>query len=459
VRFRDGRPQVIGGWDVMGSAVSGGSTSRIVGIGVFDYFGTQIAVYGTEAKLFSSTSDITPAAMSGSNEFWSFGQWGQDTLLAVPRAGIASGGRPIYRYSPSGIATQIAQAPAQVLSMLVTPERQLLALGCSEVGGTFNSRCIRGSDLEDLTSWTPASTNNAFEHILDGRGAIVAARPIGTYVAIWTMHELWIGQFVGDPAQTYRFDKVSEHCGLVAPNAVTVIDGTAYWVGPDLQWRIWAPGTLPAVLRCPIRADMADNVHRAFLRRIIVFAHPTWDEVWCFYPDVRDGAVAGAYLPSRYVAFSRQEGAWFRGGFGRDAVLDSSARPDGMSSEASFLAASAKQPYQHDYGHTARGAALSWHIQSGDQYVDGGRRRVMVRDIEPDFENQIGDVALTLEVRDRPQSAAAIKGPHTLTTSTTRKAFRAAGRIMNVKFSGGAASGSSMRLGKPTFDCVTLGER
>ncbi|MGQ0559875.1 MAG: hypothetical protein ACT4OE_09880, partial [Sphingosinicella sp.] len=90
--------------------------------------------------------------------------------------------------------------------------------------------------------------------------------------------------------------------------------------------------------------------------------------------------------------------------------------------------------------------------------LDESQRRIMIRSVSPDFDDQVGDVSLTLYVRDRPQASATTKGPFTLSTSTTKKDLRASGRLVAVKLAGSAA-GTFARLGKVLFDVVRMGER
>jgi hypothetical protein len=114
------------------------------------------------------------------------------------------------------------------------------------------------------------------------------------------------------------------------------------------------------------------------------------------------------------------------------------------------------KPLRWDCATTAP-AIISSSITSADFYLDNSQRRAMVRGIIPDFDAQGGTVNLYLRVRDRPLSTATVKGPYALTTATTKKDFRASGKIITVQFE--AATAARFRLGKPLFDIVPLGER
>lgn len=467
VRFRLGRPQVVGGYTaaITSTALTGICRSIHGWLSTTSIYRTA---FGTTTKiqfasnLATTLFDITPVGfVGGTGTIWSFANYGDD-LIACPFAGT------IYQWAGNtGIpAAALSNAPASVRGgILTTPERQVLAFGATQEDGTWNGLCIRGSDIEDTNDWTTTSSNNAFEHILDGEGRIVAARLIAGYVAVWTSTALYLGQFLGQPGQTYRFDKVAGGVGCAGLQAVTTTGGVAYWVAPNhTLWR-WAPGGVPEQIPCPIQKDFQDNVYRgaSYLlgqSRIVVSTVRQMGEVWFFYPRGTSTEC------THYLALSLNEGTWFRGDIARTAWLDTDLTERALDSsgaqpKTSYLlgVSEAGAIYFHEVGNTANGSALNWYLQSADQYLESGRRRVMIRGIEPDLKDQVGDVSLTLYMRDRPQSTPVTKGPYTLTVNAGKKDFRASGMIAAVKLSGGATTGSYMRLGKPVFDVALEGAR
>jgi hypothetical protein len=457
VRFRGGKPQVVGGWSGYHTLTDAKCVSMAT---VRDPNGVEYVCYGTDGKLLvaqgtATPIDITPVGLGAGIQRWSIQSFGS-TLLAVPVSGTL--------YENADVAgavidaTSVAAAPAQITWMLVTPERQVLAFGCNEeVSGAFNPMCIRGSDIEDYADWTTSAANNAFEHILEGPGRIVGARLVGAFVAVWTTHGLHLGQYVGQPGQAYRFDRLDDGCGLIGPDAVCVHDGVAYWLSPDYRLFRWTPGAMPAAMPCPIQEDFRDNVRKSFAAaNSMVRAIPHHDEVWIHYPDSRDAS--SGIRATRYIAVNIRDLSWFRGAMQLSAVLD--GRITLASHDAgAYLSADGSALFVQGHGSTANGSALSWHLTSGDHRIDEGGRRMMIRGVRPDFEDQQGDVSLTVFVRDHPQSAALAKGPYTLAEGIAKKDLRASGRLIAVKLSGGAASGSYMRLGTPLFDIVAMGER
>jgi hypothetical protein len=459
VRFWEKKPQTIPGYVTARTLAGGTSCVQIFAFNDNAGFGSLI-VYGmsSDDKLyiaagFAPPTEIGVASFPNSVNYWSFDTYG-DTLMVAPENGT------LYQWTTgAGTVTEITQAPDKIICMLVTPQRQVLALGCNEeLSSTFNPRCIRGSDLEDPTDWTTGATNNAFEYILESSGAIVAARMIGAYVAVWTETSLHLGQFIGDPGQTYRFDRVDDGCGAVGANAVCVQDGAAYWLGPEGVLYTWTPGALPTPIANPIGKQFLDTWDRDNASKTLVYPVPRFSEIWVHYN------AGGTNFPSKYMALSLKDGTWSKGSMTRTAVLTGDLVDQIMTAAlpydpGSYIAANFLTVYAQGHGQSADGAALSWFIQSADQYIDNGGRLVMIRGAIPDFEDQAGSVNLTLFCRDRAQSSAVTKGPYELAVGASKKDFRASGKLVSVKFSNAGATSSHMRLGKPLFDTVPLGER
>jgi hypothetical protein len=474
VRFWQGKPQVIGGWaEALGSALTG--TCRNAHSWT-DNSGNANIAFGTHSALqvykAGALYDITPSGLSagaidgvggpgfGAGAYgggvygggagtdywartWSLSNYGQ-ALMASPR------GYGLYLWSndTAVIASHVTQAPANITCMMVTPERQVLAFGCNEeISTTFNPMCIRGSDIEDYTNWTTLPSNNVFEQILEGGGRIVGARQIGSYIAVWTDTSIHLGQFIGAVGQTYRFDRVADNCGLLGPNAVTVVNQRAYWITPDLQVYGWALGSPPAPIPCRIRNDFVDNFVRTQSEKVVACPVGHFGEVWFFYPDNRDGLEN-----SRYIAVSTADGTWFKGVMARTAAIDAGATQYPLFVDPTSYA------YWHENGTSANGGALTWHIKTSDQYLGKAETFSLVRGLWPDFEAQTGTVNMEVYFRDYPQATIRTVGPYTLATNVSKKDFMAQGRIGAVKFYGSSAP-AFMRFGAPSFDIVATGRQ
>lgn len=482
IRFWEGKPEVRKGWTdaLNGSTLSGVCRNLLswkTSGGVLQVaFGTH-----THLQLFKSGSlhDITPAGLAagsinGSLEGpgWGSGPWGSgpwgggsgadywprtwamdtygDWLIANPRR------EGIYQWTgdTAVVATAVTNAPAEVTYTIVTPSRQIMALGCNEeTSGTFNPMCIRWSDIEAITTWTTSATNNAGEHILKGGSRIVAARVVGPHILVWTDTAVHLGTFIGDPQQTFRFDLIGSDCGLIGPNAFAILNQTAHWMGSDRQPRIMELGAAPQTLPFPISRDFTDNLVTVQADKIVAATTSQYGEVEWFYPDARDGDEN-----SRYIVFGSEESrragrpVWSKGILARTAGIDAGA------TTFPIRVTYGGNVYYHEDGVSAAGSAIEWFIKSGHFYLDKGGQAMMLTSFEPDFEEQDDSVTLTVTSRQYPKASEVTHGPYTITTDATKKDFRASGKLISVKFSGSSTT-PSMRLGLPTFVGEPTGRR
>lgn len=479
VRFVRGKPQTIRGWKSAFATLLTGVcrntlawTEAIAGTNIA--FGTHSAL---QVYVAAALSNITPAGLgagaidaSGGAGGWSTGAWGSgtwstpsasyyprtwslatwaDTLLAVPRGGT------LYQWSNNVavVAAAVTNAPAEITAMLVTPQRQVLAIGCTpSAGGALNPLLVRGCEIQLLTGWTPASTNTSFEDKLEGGGRLITGRMVGDYVGLWSDNALYMGEYTGSTAQLYRWTLIDKNCGIVGQNAVHVYKGRAFWVSPDGQFRSWAPGSAVEILPCPIRNDFFDNADVSQISKVVASGISQNDEIWWYYPDARDTAAGATGENSRYVALSLSGDApiWFRGQMARTAAIDAGVQSYPIAVTYGGMV------YNQENGYDADGTALSWFIKSSDQYLNNAEQYLQLQGIWPDFESLQGAVSLTVYVRAYPQSSLITKGPYTVTG--TKKDFRASGRIASIKFSG-SATPTFARLGKPTFQAVVTGRR
>lgn len=437
------------GSNATSTATGGGSSVLITATAAFasGYVdGTGSVGYGTGAWGIGgfgspSTADYFPRT-------WSFGAWGE-YLIASPRNGT------IYEWqgNTASVAAPLSNAPAQVTYTLVAPldgGYQVFALGCSEESsGVFNPLCIRHSGIRNNTSWTTTSSSTAREYVLTGGGRIVGGRMVGNTMFVWTTAGMYMGNFVGNLNQPWKFEQIGRNCGLIGPNAAAVVGQTAYWISPDRQFWRCSPGGAPQVITCPIRPDFAENLSAAQSDKIVASTISEYSEVRWDYPDERDG-----YENSRYIAVAVEgdnPGAWYQGEMARTAMVDAgpSSYPIGATYDG--------ETYWHERGWSADGSAMSWYIESGDQYLDENAS-MFVRCIWPDVSGQLGPVYITFTTRYKPQGTETAYGPYTMAVDEDMVNVRVKGRLFKIKFSGDSTP-TNFRLGKPVIDARPGGLR
>ena len=463
VRFVEGRPEGLGkfsafrssaaitltgtcrssfGWtagDAGGAGVAFGTTTRLYA-GLMS--GGQVAVLynitpvgfttglvsglGGDGGPFNNPGNSGTPFSNLSPMSWSYGAWGA-ILIACPSFG------PIYESNSFVTATVVTNSPANSRAVLVASiTRQVVAIGCTTAAGVYNGRCIRFSDVEDRTSWTPSTTNLAYEYILPSVGRIVGARFVGAYLFVWTEANLYIGSYVGDPSQVWRFDLAGENCGLAGPLAVTNDQQSAFWINRVGKMMTASVGAAPVTIDSPVLRDAWSHVATAQAEKIVVSTVGQFGEVWVHYPDNRDGT------ENSRAVFVNAQGQWSKQTISRTAFMDVGALtyPVGVASTA---------PYWHDY---ISGTTPAVSIETAAQYLDNAGRRVMVKQFWPDIKDQAADVTVTIYGRDEPEASESTLYTGTATTSTQRLDFILNTRLVRVKFS----SAGYFRLGKPTFD-------
>lgn len=479
VRFRLGRPQVIGGWEsLVATPLTGVCRTAFPWT---DNAAVLNIAFGTHSKLQlwqgGALFDITPASgftsgaidgagsagygtgaygtggygLPGTGDYfpltWSLAAWGQN-LLACPR------NQTIFAWtnSTAAKATALANAPANVTHMLVAPLNggyQVFALGCNEeVSGVFNPLCIRHSSIRNNTEWsTAASGSTAREYVLTGGGRIVAGRMAGPVMLVWTSDALFLGTYVGALNQPWRFDRVGRNCGLIGPNAAVVVGQQAFWVSPDRQFYRYVVGGEPEAVACPIRRDFAENLAASQGDKVTASSNAEFQEVRFDYPDSRDG-----YENSRYVALCLSDvdaGAWHRGTMARTAFVDAgpSAFPVGVTYQG--------QVFFHEKGHSADGGPFSWFIETADSYLDPDSM-LLVRGVWPDFAGQVGPVNVSVKSRREPQGAETIVIAPAMAPGDAKADLMTTGRLFRVRFSGESAP-TACRIGEPVFDVAPAG--
>ncbi len=430
-RFHAGKPETVGVSGLAPSTDVNGYVTKV--ITATNAAGTVAYILSAgdalhRARFGSASTDLTPASgWFGGERRRSLAMFGNVLL-------VSEQGQTIFESDLSAAATAVSNAPANITTMLVAPTRQVMALGCNEeVSTTFNGRCIRWCDIEDYTDWTTSSANNAGEYILPGQAAIVGGCNLGEYILVWTESALWMGRFLGDPAQPWAFDKIA-NTGLVGQDAWAILRQSVYWMAPDGTFHSYTPGSAASLVPCPVSSFVGfADIPEANRRLIFASTISKFGEVWFMLP--KDATSKGA---NSYVALAVDESAsagfpvWFTGTTA--TMLGSAPKFIGAMHDSSLswdwagtfetevvgwqYAAVGSSPrlIAIDYDNGALGGA---YIQSADFYIESGKRRVMVQSIAPDFEKlSIGGVLLTLYVRSDPMAEPVTKGPYTLAFST-----------------------------------------
>lgn len=412
--------------------------------------GTGGAGYGTGT--YSTGSYSQPSTADYFPRTWSLSPYGGN-MIAGPRGGT------LYYWAgdPATKAATLTNAPAKVTCSLVNNQRQVMAFGCTPADGSaFDPLMIRWCDINGgITTWAPATNNNAGFVRLNGSGRIVGAMMCGDNVLVWTTAALYLGTYTGNAGALWTFERQGEHGGLIGPNAAAVVGQTAYWLSPSGQFYQYQLGGEPGVLPCPIRDDFVNNIASVQQDKIVASPVTKFGEIWWFYPDGRDGLENSRAIfaqPAPVNLLAPQLPTWSKAKLARTAFCDGDPSPYPIGVDFGGIA------YFHEKGTSANGAPLATSLTSADQFMDDSQELMMVRGFWPDFRNQLGTVNVTIFTRLYPQAVEEVHGPYACAPGTTKIDMRATGRLVRVQFDTNS-SPSSYRLGDPAFDVVSAGAR
>jgi len=426
VRWRDGSLRPVGGWRTR-IATAYDQPPRGM-LAWEDLSGDRRIAAGTFNKLFSTsasnvTTDITPAGFTAglvrSAAFTGYGgsfygadaygtersdtgNFSEATTWALDNFGenlvaCSSKDGKLYEWAlDTGTpAAAISNAPTGNLSLLVTAERFLFALGA---GG--NPRKVQWCDREANTTWTAAATNEAGDIELQTSGQIMCGINVRGQSLILTDQDAHTATYQGPPF-VYGFERVGQSCGITSRKALASVDAGAFWMGQNAFFT-FAGGAVQE-LPCDVADYVFGDLNRSQASLIHAVPLAQHGEIWWFYPS---GASSEC---DRYVAIDYAEGHWTIG-----TIERTSAVPRGVFKYPLWVDASGNV-YEHEVGLQHGDDAVF--CESGPITIGTGENVMAVTSLIPDEETQ-GDVTATFKTRFYPNGDEQTFGPYSMGTPT-----------------------------------------
>lgn len=369
---------------------------------------------------------IAGATILNNPRTWSFAQYGE-ILIANPYYG------KIYEWNKnwSQRATQVTNSPDNVIYTVVTAQRQIMAIGCTNPSGAFDPLMLRWCDIEDRTVWTGAEDNNAGLTKLGSGSQAVCGSAGDTGTLVWTDNTFYFVSFVGDFGQTYKADEIGPTYGILGPKAFVDLGDEVYWVtrrGTFVKYR----GGSPEELQCRSKSWFTRN-----------FAPGQGWKCYAFY-DQRYNAVSWLFPfdpsleCSNYIRFDIDQetpdgaGGWSVGTLDRTAWLDVSVLtyPIAVSSDG-YL-------YEHENGNSADGAVITRSIDFRQvAEVANGSRVLNLNQVIPNANVISGSVGMFFDFRRFPNGPVTTKPtsgtPFAITNSVQYINPRGQGRSLGVR--------------------------
>lgn len=255
-----------------------GAISGITAAGDFFCFaGTATALYQLDTTDYTWT-DVTRtsggAYSASATEPWRFELWEYNGVYQIIACTVSVAPQALTIGSSSNFAA-LANAPQARIPRVWGSQLVLLSI-------SDRPNAVQGSDINDPTTWTPSSTNNAFYQEFPTGGRIVGATNSTTPLIIQE-RAIRRGSIVGLPNKIV-FDVVAEDIRCRFPESVTPREERIFWLADDGFYGMSAldPGPVPIgyqqVDRFVLgRADVSEG------DRVVGYADPAARRVyWAF---------------------------------------------------------------------------------------------------------------------------------------------------------------------------------
>lgn len=183
------------------------------------FAGTSTRVYEANQATGNSWTDRSSATYTGlTTAGWMYAQFGENTIKVN-----------------KGVTTEVSTTAAFSTLSGSPPKAQSIVVFANAVAlfnindGTDKPDAYRISDQGVHTTWTTASTNEAFEgRLYDTDGPITAAIPFQNGALAFKKRGMWFIEYVGRP-DIYTARCISPEHGCVGPRALAMAEGVVYF--------------------------------------------------------------------------------------------------------------------------------------------------------------------------------------------------------------------------------------
>jgi hypothetical protein len=389
---------------------------------------------------------------------WGSGTWGTDrgasTLFTEPRVwSIDNFGQVmiacfnsgyLYDFDPDdGLTTKaqrITAAPSDCRFAFVTAERYVVALRDDMV--------ISWCSQANYNDWTVDTDSTANTRTLMEGSVLVAGKTLGSFVSmIWSDAAAYLMQWTGD-SYVYSTSVIGRNCGLISPNAVVTVAGTAYWMGANTFWMASGGSVAPM----PNVNDIRDYVFSTLTVLNRFQCHAVYNAE---FNEIKfTWTVEGDTAPSMYVIYGIDSQTWAPGTTTRSAganFTQGDTRP--------FMADIDGHIYLHEEGVNADGAAIRASLELAPYVLSEGLEHLDIEGIDLDTHEQVGDITLTINTYDRLRDAA-VEDTETETVADDAGMtdLRVSGRFVSMTLVSDEVDGH-FQLGKPVLLCKKSGSR
>lgn len=412
---------------------------------IFNFqYGSSATATSTDAGSFN-INYLLPSGVSIGTSLrnWSLDNYGED-LLANP-----SGDRIYWWDRTNGVnvrATLVTASPSINDVMLVSEEaRHVLSFGTIDTDNVYQPLLVRWSAANNFNDWTASIGNAAGSLLIQGGSKIMGALRTKSAILVWTDSTLHALDYVGGNF-VFRNRKLGDICGITGLHGMTNANDIVYWMSHANFF--YYDGQVK-LLECPLQRDVFSRLNSAQDRKIAGFVDTRFSEVGWLIPTSTsecDFAVIHNYNTK----------AWWWTPLSYSYLHESHMveRIVGAVTNTNQLASHEPPGVFNDDG-----VAYESFVSSADFDLGTGDEIMFIDRYIPDFVfNSVGTVNMTLTAMRYPNLVGNVKGPYTITSTTSNVNLRARGRHATIRLACSTIN-SSWRAGRHRLNIQPDGHR
>lgn len=366
-------------------------------------------------------------------------------------------------YQVESKAYRVKDAPWRMDSMYVNTNGVVVAIGSSDIDGTYVANSVRNSGIGNVRDWTPdASSASAVNYLRGGGGRLMTGLATRQQDLVWADNGVFSLQWnASSPldGNAFTVNLLGTGCGVISRNAVAEHNGFVMWVSRDKFFIFRGIGATnlgaPEEIKSPVQSYVFDNIDENQELKCCAGVNPEFSEFWFFYPDERDKAEGAESENSRAVSVCWTDEAlpWGTHQIARTAWSTSGVfdKPIGIGPYGGNSLI-----FEHESTTKANGASLGWYIETGYFDIQDGDFLAHIKEVRPDFASMTGTVKGTISARNYSGGATVSTTTFDITSSTQKNDIRLTGRQLKIKFEE-KTPGAYAREGAVSFDVQKLG--
>jgi hypothetical protein len=326
---------------------------------------------------------------------WSFDAYGD---LVVMTPGQQTG---VYNWDgdTDEAPTLLSGAPSAV-NYVFQSQNIIVTLGSGNVGNR-----VKWSDQGNATTWTATAQNQAGEIDIQGVGVFIGhSRVSDTVNLLFTNNEVVRMTYIGLPL-VWKFEIIEQRIGMIAQNAHAALGSLVFWMGNTDLYMYDGAQVMP-MPKNTLRQYIFNNINTVQQSKCWMGYLPGFRELWLGFPTEASNEIDTTvcitlpdytYTPDANLA---------RTAFESPRIIDVLPR---MIYDTTL--------YKHEVGYNNDGASMP--ISLSSKYFRGDLKNLVeLWGMLPDS-IQTGDIELTINVKDYPQSTAVTSyGPYTISSTT-----------------------------------------